>query len=166
MPEDDFIACANTELESSFGEGSVEGEVVALEFENIGDQTEGFGSAEGHRTAHGEVVTLQVAFVAIRTGDLVTGLKAIARQALDSDVLDSLGERIVEPQERRVTRLAVVGGGRMGEGLVSGLLSAGWARLDITVVEVSAERRATLGDAVPASRWPPRSARPTARSSP
>jgi len=48
-----------------------------------------------------------------------------------------------------VTRLAVVGGGRMGEALVSGLLSAGWAAPDITVVEVSAERRAALGDAVP-----------------
>ena len=45
-------------------------------------------------------MTLQVAFVAIRTGDLVTGLTAIgAGQALDSDVLDSLGERIVELQE-------------------------------------------------------------------
>ena len=48
-----------------------------------------------------------------------------------------------------MTRLAVVGGGRMGEALVSGLLSAGWAAPDITVVEVSAERRAALGDAIP-----------------
>ena len=101
IPEDDFIACTNRELENSFGEGSVEGEVVALQFENIGDQTEGFsGQLKVTDSASGEVVTLQVAFVAIRTGDLVTGLTAIgAGQALDSDVLDSLGERIVELQE-------------------------------------------------------------------
>jgi pyrroline-5-carboxylate reductase len=45
-----------------------------------------------------------------------------------------------------VTRLAVVGGGRMGEALVTGLLSAGWDAPDISVVEVSPERRAALGE--------------------
>jgi pyrroline-5-carboxylate reductase len=37
----------------------------------------------------------------------------------------------------------------MGEALVTGLLSAGWAASDITVVEVSADRRAALGDLLP-----------------
>src|SRR4051794_9420113 len=37
----------------------------------------------------------------------------------------------------------------MGEALVSGLLSGGWAASDLTVVEVVAERRAALGDALP-----------------
>ena len=51
-------------------------------------------------SATGETVTLQVAFVAVRTGDLVTGLTAIGvGQLLDTDVLDDLGDRIVELQE-------------------------------------------------------------------
>ena len=101
MPEDDFIACANQELESNFGEGSVEGAVEARQFEGIGDQTEGFsGQLEVADSATGETVTLQVAFVAIRTGDLVTGLTAVGvGQLLDTDVLDDLGDRIVELQE-------------------------------------------------------------------
>jgi pyrroline-5-carboxylate reductase len=37
----------------------------------------------------------------------------------------------------------------MGEALVTGLLSGGWAASEITVVEVVAERRAALGDALP-----------------
>jgi pyrroline-5-carboxylate reductase len=43
-----------------------------------------------------------------------------------------------------MARLAVVGGGRMGEALVTGLLSGGWAAADITVVEVVPERRAAI----------------------
>jgi len=101
MPTDDFIACANQELETNFGEGSVEGAVEARQFEGIGDQTEGFsGQLEVADSATGETVTLQVAFVAIRTGDLVTGLTAVGvGQLLDTDVLDDLGDRIVELQE-------------------------------------------------------------------
>jgi hypothetical protein len=101
MPADDFIACANQELESTFGEGSVEGAVEARQFEGIGDQTEGFsGQLEVTDSTTGEAVTLQVAFVAIRTGDLVTGLTALGvGQLLDTDVLDDLGDRIVELQE-------------------------------------------------------------------
>ena len=46
--------------------------------------------------------------------------------------------------------LQVVGGGRMGEALVSGLVVAGWAQPhQITVVEVNADRRAALGVALP-----------------
>jgi pyrroline-5-carboxylate reductase len=37
----------------------------------------------------------------------------------------------------------------MGEALVTGLRSAGWAAADITIVEVSAERRGALGDSLP-----------------
>jgi pyrroline-5-carboxylate reductase len=46
-------------------------------------------------------------------------------------------------------RLAVVGGGRMGEALVAGLRRAGWAQAsDLAVVEVAEGRRAELS-----SRW-------------
>ena len=44
-----------------------------------------------------------------------------------------------------MTRLAVVGGGRMGHALVTGLLNAGWAPPDeLSVVEVAEVRRAEL----------------------
>ena len=44
-----------------------------------------------------------------------------------------------------MTRLAVVGGGKMGSALVSGLLDAGWAQPgDLSVVEVAERRRAEL----------------------
>ena len=52
---------------------------------------------------------------------------------------------------RVVARLVVVGGGRMGEALLAGLLAAGWAAPDIAVVEVAAERRDELGGRSPAS---------------
>jgi pyrroline-5-carboxylate reductase len=45
-----------------------------------------------------------------------------------------------------MARLVVVGGGRMGEALVTGLLSGGWTAGDITVAEVSPERRAAIAD--------------------
>jgi hypothetical protein len=101
MPQDDFIACANQELESTYGEGSVEGEVEARQFEGIGDQTEGFsGQLQVVDSNTGETVSVQLAFVAIRTGDLVTGLTAVGvGQGLDTSVLDDLGDRIVELQE-------------------------------------------------------------------
>jgi pyrroline-5-carboxylate reductase len=47
-------------------------------------------------------------------------------------------------------RLAVLGGGRMGEALVAGLLAAGWAQPgDIAVVEKVAARRQELAKAYP-----------------
>jgi pyrroline-5-carboxylate reductase len=49
-----------------------------------------------------------------------------------------------------VPRLAVVGGGKMGAALVSGLLAAGWAKAeDLVVVEPVAGRRAELAAAFP-----------------
>src|SRR5258707_10897521 len=45
-------------------------------------------------------------------------------------------------------RLLVMGGGRMGEALVGGLVAAGWARSgDIVVVEAIEPRRKELADA-------------------
>lgn len=41
-------------------------------------------------------------------------------------------------------RLVIVGGGRMGEALVGGLLAAGWAAADLGVVEPVPERRRLL----------------------
>lgn len=47
-------------------------------------------------------------------------------------------------------RLAVVGGGRMGEALVGGLLAAGWADPgDLAVVEVVGARRSELAERLP-----------------
>jgi len=48
------------------------------------------------------------------------------------------------------TRLVLIGGGRMGEALLGGLLTAGWAAPDeLAVVEVVAERRAVLEERFP-----------------
>ena len=157
--------------ESSFGAGSVEGEVAALRFENIGDQTEGFsGQLTVADSSTGDDVALQVAFVAIRTGDLVTGLTRVSAWARSSTPPPSTtsGSASWSSRPARWRVLVVVGGGRMGEALVAGLLSAGWAAADLTVVEVSAERRAALGDLVPGvdvhEASPRRRPGPTARS--
>jgi hypothetical protein len=98
IASDDFVACANDEIASSFGD-SVDGEVQGVDFENIGDQTEGFSGQITVTDTDGTEVTLQLAFVAIRTGDLITGVSATGvTQPLDTDVLDDLGVRIVELQ--------------------------------------------------------------------
>jgi hypothetical protein len=98
IASDEFIACANEEIQSSFG-GEVTGEVRGVDFTGIGDQTEGFSGAITVTDTDGTEVDLQIAFVAIRTGDLITGVSATGvTQALDTDVLDDLGERIVELQ--------------------------------------------------------------------
>lgn len=48
------------------------------------------------------------------------------------------------------TRLVVVGGGRMGEALVGGLLAGGWGDAgELCVVEASAERRRQLAERFP-----------------
>jgi pyrroline-5-carboxylate reductase len=54
-----------------------------------------------------------------------------------------------------VKELLVIGGGKMGEALVSGLLDAGWARPEqVVIVEVSPARRAELtGEGGLASRF-------------
>lgn len=49
-----------------------------------------------------------------------------------------------------MTRLALVGGGRMGEALLGGLLAGGWAEpADLVVVEPVASRRELLSDRYP-----------------
>src|SRR5690606_9680475 len=49
-----------------------------------------------------------------------------------------------------MTELVVVGGGKMGEALVGGLLAAGWAAPDaVAVVELDAGRRAVLAERFP-----------------
>ncbi len=46
-----------------------------------------------------------------------------------------------------MTRLQIIGGGRMGEALVSGIISSGSvAARDVTIVEVDPDRRADLAD--------------------
>lgn len=46
-------------------------------------------------------------------------------------------------------RLVVVGGGRMGSALVGGLVTAGWDRGQVVVVEADEERRRGLGQRLP-----------------
>jgi NADP oxidoreductase coenzyme F420-dependent len=67
-------------------------------------------------------------------------------------------------------RMLIVGGGRMGEALLSGLLAAGRPAGDLVVAEVSATRREQLAaaypdvamvDAVVAARSAPRALWPT-----
>lgn len=49
-----------------------------------------------------------------------------------------------------MVELVVIGGGNMGEALVSGLIGAGWAEASaITVVEADPDRRAALADRYP-----------------
>jgi pyrroline-5-carboxylate reductase len=49
-----------------------------------------------------------------------------------------------------MAQVQVIGGGRMGEALVGGLVASGWATADeITVIEVSEARRSELEDAHP-----------------
>ena len=53
----------------------------------------------------------------------------------------------------RATALMVVGGGKMGEALVAGLVHTGWARADaIVVVETDGARRAELAARHPSLR--------------
>jgi len=52
-------------------------------------------------------------------------------------------------------RVAVLGGGRMGEALVGGLLDAGWATEDVAVAEVSADRRRVMEQRFPGVRVAP-----------
>ena len=49
-----------------------------------------------------------------------------------------------------MVELVVVGGGKMGEALIGGLIAAGWAEPSaIAVVEIDADRRAVLADTFP-----------------
>ena len=49
-----------------------------------------------------------------------------------------------------MTRLELIGGGRMGEALLGGLLAGGWCEsADVRVVEASADRRAELAERFP-----------------
>lgn len=49
-----------------------------------------------------------------------------------------------------MTRLQIVGGGKMGEALIGGILSSGWAEAtDLRIVEASADRRSQLGTLFP-----------------
>lgn len=54
-----------------------------------------------------------------------------------------------------VTRLALLGGGRMGEALLGGLLDAGWAPEALAVAETDPERRRALEGAFPGVRVVP-----------
>lgn len=45
-----------------------------------------------------------------------------------------------------MAKVAIIGGGKMGEALIGGLVHAGWNPTDLTVCEVHPERRKTLSD--------------------
>jgi hypothetical protein len=99
LTQDDFISCANEQVKASIG-GTVEGEIAARELSTSADQTEGFsGPLTVTSTSTGKTVDLFVAFVAIRTGDLITGMSGFAiGQDLDGQVIDDLVDRIVALQ--------------------------------------------------------------------
>jgi len=58
-----------------------------------------------------------------------------------------------------MTRVAVVGGGKMGAALVGGLLDAGWEPDDIAIAEIDSDRRSSLEQqfakvrVVPSAAW-------------
>jgi pyrroline-5-carboxylate reductase len=54
-----------------------------------------------------------------------------------------------------MTRLAVLGGGRMGEALVTGLRGAGWDLSEIAVAEIDGDRRRVLEERFPGLRVVP-----------
>ena len=54
-----------------------------------------------------------------------------------------------------VTKLAIIGGGRMGEALLGGLLDADWPAETLAVAEVDADRRRHLEQAYPGVRAVP-----------
>jgi pyrroline-5-carboxylate reductase len=57
-----------------------------------------------------------------------------------------------------MTRVAVLGGGGMGQSLVGGLLEAGWDGDDLAVAEVDPDRRRTVQDRFPSVRVVPSAA--------
>jgi pyrroline-5-carboxylate reductase len=52
-------------------------------------------------------------------------------------------------------KLALLGGGKMGEAMLAGLLDAGWAPGDLAVAEIDAERRRVLEERFPKVRVAP-----------
>src|SRR5260370_8027494 len=54
-----------------------------------------------------------------------------------------------------MVRLAVLGGGRMGEALVAGLREAGWEPDEVAVAEVEPDRRRVLEERFPGVRVVP-----------
>jgi pyrroline-5-carboxylate reductase len=54
-----------------------------------------------------------------------------------------------------MVRLAVLGGGRMGEALVAGLREAGWERDELAVAEIDPDRRRVLEERFPGVRVVP-----------
>jgi hypothetical protein len=96
---DAFIACVNQSVKSSLG-GQIDGEIEAHDLTTSADQTAGFS---GHLTltsgSTGETLDFWIAFVAIRSGDLVTGMSGVALgQDLDGQVISDLADNIVELQ--------------------------------------------------------------------
>ncbi len=57
-----------------------------------------------------------------------------------------------------MSRIALLGGGKMGAALVGGLLEAGWAADDVSIAEIDAERRTALEQQFPKVRVVPSAA--------
>jgi hypothetical protein len=96
---DDFIACVNDKVKTSLG-GQIDGEIEAHDLSTSADQTAGFsGKLVLTSGSTGETLDFTIAFVAIRTGDLVTGMSAVGLgQPLDGQVINAVADRIVELQ--------------------------------------------------------------------
>jgi len=96
---DAFIACVNDKVKTGLG-GQIDGDIEAHDLTTSADQTAGFS---GHLVlssgSTGETLDYWIAFVAVRSGDLVTGMSAVALgQDLDGQVISDLADKIVELQ--------------------------------------------------------------------
>ena len=96
------------------------------------------------RTSTGPRCRRAAPFGEVRSGPRFLG--PVARRRAVAPVVRSPALRL---PLAHVTRVALLGGGKMGAALVGGLLDGGWDADDLAVAEVDADRRRDLEAAVP-----------------
>lgn len=98
--DDAFAACATESVKEAFGSEAT-GELEVAADLGLGDQANGLqGALTVPDPETGEEVVVDLAYIAIRTGDLVTIMGGIGiGQILDSDLLSQLANAIAARQE-------------------------------------------------------------------